>query len=775
MRSLARTDVPSRSGETACYDRGDLTVTSLSLRSVRLAVSRDRPLAVLFTLTIFTSAGLLFLVQPMVAKGLLPLFGGTPAVWTTAMLFFQACLLGGYGLAHLTLSKLGPERQSRVQLALFAAALLVLPLTGPGVPSGSDPLVSVLLLLATGVGLPFLVLSMASPVLQRWFSVSGHPRAGNPYVLYIASNLGSLIALLAYPLVVEPALSLDVQRTLWSVLYVAFLGLAASCVLVLFPLRGSRRRQNLAPEEVAATTSPLEVTDQPDAQLAPRLRQRAGWLALAFIPSSLMLGVTAYLTTDIASVPFLWVAPLALYLLTFVVAFSRFAPMATRAASVLLPFLAVAAAVDMLAADGPPVAIGLPLHLALFTVAALLCHGRLAASRPPVARLTEFYLFLALGGVSGGLLNAIVAPQVLDVVAEYPLLIGAALLARYRIEGGARRRWSLGGLAAATFLAAAAVPVALGLSGIWTGPLLVVLMLMSLPLLIFALPLPFGLLTTILLMAGLVFAPPPLLAERNFFGLFRVLDRPGEHVLVHGTTVHGTQLWPPEARPSATGYYHPDGPLGDLMSLRSPIDYGHVGILGLGSGGIAAYGESGQRFTFWEIDPAMADVAADTRYFTYLSSSHAEIEVGIGDGRLLLAEAPSDQFDLLIMDAFSSDSVPVHLITREAFEIYIDRLTADGILVVHISNRYVDLAPVVSAAARDLGLTAQLRLDTGNESDDPRERRHASRWIVLARDPALLSALPDSWSALAPTGRAAWTDSFSDVISVVDWRGEGLR
>jgi SAM-dependent methyltransferase len=757
-------------------------VTSASIVANTVADRRvsDKSLAVLFTVTVFVAATLLFLVQPMVAKGLLPIFGGTPAVWTTSMLFFQAALLGGYGLAHVTLQRLGPARQSRVQLLILAIALLALPLARPEGTASGDPMLSVLVLLATGVGLPFLALSTASPVLQRWFSVSGHRRAGNAYVLYVASNIGSLAALLAYPFLVEPNLSLETQRLAWSALYLVFLGLTAVCVLVLFPM-GRRLpaadMEHGAGDEAVAT---LPVTaDHPpvsaaDAATGTRWRERASWLALAFVPSSLMLGVTAYLTTDIASAPLLWVAPLSLYLLSFVIAFSRYEPIATRISGLFLPFMAVAAAIDMFGAVGLPAAFRLPLHLAVFTLAAILCHGRLAASRPPVARLTEFYLILAIGGVTGGVVNAILAPALLDVVAEYPLAIGAALLARRSVNLDARRRWAFGAVAALAFIAVAMLPMIAGYPGAWSTPALVVLM--GLSLLIFALRVPFSLLVTVLLMAGFLLAPSPLLTERNFFGLFRVVHHQGEHQLIHGTTLHGSQIWPPEAVPSATGYYHAEGPLGDVVALRPPDVVNNIGVLGLGSGGMAAHFQEGQRVTFYEIDPAMVVVAMDARYFTYLSSSRAAIDVRVGDGRLLLADEPSASFDLLIMDVFSSDAVPTHVLTLEAFELYLDRLAPDGILVTHISNRYLDLGPVVSAAARELDLAVLERRDRGVESGELTDRRRPSRYFALARDGALLSGLiAAGWQPLPATDRQPWTDTFSDIVSIVDWSGDLLR
>jgi SAM-dependent methyltransferase len=757
-----------------------VTSASIAVGSVADRRVSDRSLAVLFTVTVFVAATLLFLVQPMVAKGLLPIFGGTPAVWTTSMLFFQAALLGGYGLAHATLQRLGPHRQSRVQLLILSLALLALPLARPEATAGSEPILSLFVLLATGVGLPFLALSTASPVLQRWFSVSGHRHANNAYVLYVASNIGSLAALLAYPFLVEPNLSLETQRLAWSALYIAFLGLTAACVVVLFPI--GRRTSVADADPDAATETPANQSRRTEAMDAvadhrvrgARWRERVWWLALAFVPSSLMLGVTAYLTTDIASAPLLWVAPLSLYLFSFVVAFSRYEAIATRLSGVLLPFLAVAAAIDMFGSVGLPVVLRLPLHLAVFTLAALLCHGRLAASRPPVVRLTEFYLTLAIGGVAGGIVNAIVAPALLDVVAEYPLAIGAALLVRRPMAGSAKRRWAFGALAVLLFLLVAAVPVLAGYPGAWSTPAVVVLM--SLPLLIVSLPVPFGSVVTIVLTASFLLAPAPLLTERNFFGLFRVLDSEGQHVLVHGTTVHGTQIWPPEASPSATGYYHSEGPMGDVVALRPPDVVNNIGVLGLGSGGMAAHFQDGQRVTFYEIDPAMVVVAMDARYFTYLSSSGAEIDVRVGDGRLLLADEPSASFDLLMMDAFSSDAVPTHLLTLEAFELYLDRLAPEGILVTHISNRYLDLGPVVSAAARDLNLTVLERRDPGAESDNLAEERRPSRYLALARDEALLSGLiAEGWQPLPATERQPWTDTFSDLVSIIDWSGDLLR
>lgn len=753
---------------------------ALASRPNRLTA--DRSLALLFTLTIFVSASLLFLVQPMVAKALLPLFGGTAAVWTTAMLFFQAALLVGYALAHLSLTRLGPRTQSRVQLGVLAIALLSLPLAAPQAPGEGDPLIGLLALLATGIGLPFVAISTSSPVLQRWFSVSGHARASNAYVLYIASNIGSLLALLAYPFLIEPVVPLELQRLAWSGLYVVFIALSAVCAFIVFPLHRASRAERLADATGTIGTTepivpvepvgvPLTVAEDERVRVEPvgreRTLERGRWLLLALIPSSLMLGATSFLSTDIASAPFMWVLPLALYLASFIVAFSRYGPVATRVAGVFLPMLAVIAPLDIFHILQLPAVDRLIFHLALFTTIAVLCHGRLASSRPPVERLTEFYLLLAVGGVSGGFLNAVIAPFVFKSMLEYPLAIGAALLVRPSFLGSIRERWGLGFM----YLGIYAV-LALLLLEIGSVPadMLILVVLAGSPLLFVSRAWIFALTTSLLLLSSVFLAAPAVYSERNFYGLFRIVDTDGTRQIIHGTTVHGSQIWPPQERPTPIYYYHPNGPLGDAMALRAG-DWRELGILGLGSGGVAAYGEEGQRMTFYEIDPAIADVALDERYFTYLSATPAQIEVRVGDGRLLIEEEPSDKFDLLMMDAFSSDAVPAHLLTLEAFEIYLDRLARDGVLVVHISNRYLDLEPVVSAAARDLGLAGMVRFDLA--PDGAEELRVSSRYVVLAREEATLADLAErGWRPLRPTDRHAWTDDFSDIISLLFAGGE---
>ncbi|HSC91871.1 MAG TPA: fused MFS/spermidine synthase [Gaiellaceae bacterium] len=715
-------------------------VVAEGARSGRIARSA---VPVLFGAAILVGATLVFLVQPMAARMVLPLFGGSQAVWTTSMLFFQGVLLAGYGYAHASTRLLGPRRQPLVHAVVLVLPLAALPI-GRGLappPPDASPSLWLLGVLVVTVGAPFVVLTTASPLLQRWLATSGHASGRDPYFLYALGNAGSLLALLGYPVLVEPWLTLDQQARMWSAGYVGFALLALGCVVV-------ARRGPAAAVETARSDVP-----------AIAWRTRARWIAIALVPSSLMLGVTTELATDVASAPLLWVLPLATYLLTFVVAFSR-RPLVTPAlAAVLLPVPAGLVLLTLLGAVALPVPAMVLLHVATLFLVGALAHGRLAAERPPPERLTEFYFLLSLGGVLGGALNALVAPHLFDSVLEYPLVLGAALLLRPGRSGGPRD------------VALAAVPllaclVGLGLVSDSDSAARAVLVAAVALLLAVAVGRPRRLALGFLSLAALLaLAGGGLHAERTFFGVLRVVEQDGEHRLYHGTTLHGVQR--PGGAPLS--YYTREGPLGDVVEARR----GHlrrVDAIGLGVGTLAAYGTPGQRLTFYELDPAVVRIASHSRYFTFLRDSRADVRVVVGDGRRTLATAPDGASDLVVVDAFSSDSVPVHLLTREAMELYVRKLRPGGLVAFHVTNRHLDLAPVVAEVARHLGLPALERDDTA--SGRLRDGRAPSRWLVVARSAAALEALRrrPGWHVPEAHGRV-WTDDYSNLLSVVRWTG----
>jgi spermidine synthase len=699
----------------------------------------------------------------MVAKMILPLLGGSPAVWNTTLVFFQAMLLAGYTYAHLSYRWLGPRRQPLAHLAILLVPLAALPLALPGWAAPTEG-VSLWLLgvLTVAVGAPYFAVATAGPLLQRWFSATRDPDAADPYFLYATGNAGSLAGLLAYPFLVEPLLPLASQAWVWTAGYLLFLTLAAGCAWVL--LRAHRG---------AAT----EALDRPGAARADAVRiaplnggTRIRWVALAFVPSSLLLGTTTYLTTDVAAVPLLWVVPLALYLVTFILAFARAGMPLAASFQHWLPLAVLPALVAVSLHVSRPVLPLIILHLAALFVVGAACHSRLAEERPAVDRLTEFYLLISLGGVLGGMFNALLAPVLFDMLLEYPLVLVVAL-AVTRVPATARRRilgLTLGlvpAAAAAMALASMGVWLVRGVSGAgWTLLGLVVLAAggaayrQALP---FARVLLAGLAVLLALVPAL---RSSLHTERTFFGMHRVVATDGWHLLMHGTTVHGAEHRDPEHRGHPASYYHRDGPAGDILASRSPTD--RLALVGLGTGAMAAHLAPGQPATFFEIDAAVMHIARDTSLFSFMDRSAGEVDMVIGDGRQQLALAPPAYYDAIVLDAFSSDAIPVHLLTRNAVELYLERLRPGGVVGFHISNRYLDLEPVLGGIARSLGLDARVRYDPGDGT-----RAHgASRWLVLAPDAGALNALDRDERWVPPRvhdDTRVWTDDYSNVLRVL--------
>jgi hypothetical protein len=725
-----------------------------------------------FASTLFLSSALLFLIEPMVGKMLLPVLGGTPAVWNTCVLFFQAVLLAGYGYAHLVTRWRDERQHARVHVLLALLPIVVLPvsvLAGDRPPTTDQPALWLLGRLLRGVGLPFFVLSSTAPVLQRWFARSGHPAARDPYFLYAASNAGSLLALLAYPLVVEPLWALGEQSRLWAWGYIWLVVMVTVCAAVL------RAR------------APATVSKSPAGHVHPialrlGLRRRLRWVFWAFVPSSLMLGVTTHITTDLAAVPLLWVVPLALYLLTFVLVFAR-QPVVPRAWMLRgLPFVLLPVAVLLYAQVQALRWVLIPLHLLAFFVVAMVCHGRLADDRPPPAFLTEYYLWMSVGGVLGGLANAVVAPLVFPAVFEYPLVLALACLALPRqAEGpsGWRDRardiaWplALGGFTLLIVLALRFIGWSQTVGMVVLGyvvPAMICFSFQHRPLRMAA---GFAGLVAVNGLHGSLREGRLLHIERNFFGVKQVRLAPDGRfrLLVHGGIVHGSQSTDPARRGEPTAYYHRRGPLGDIFGLLEGRGaYRRIAVVGLGAGTVACYARPGQHYTFYEIDPAVQRIAEDARYFTYLAECQAPYRVVLGDGRLTLATAPDGDYDLLILDAFSSDSIPAHLLTREALELYLAKLADGGVLAFHISNRYLNLAPLLGNLAAERGLVSYHRAERARSVDGD-SGWIPSEYVVMARRRSDLGGLPDDpeWRRLTPSRAAGvWTDQYSNLLSVL--------
>jgi hypothetical protein len=730
----------------------------------------SRRLPALFSLTLFVSAALLFVVQPMIAKRLLPLLGGTPSVWTTCMLFFQMALLAGYGYAHLAVGRLGTRTHMLVHLTVLAGAALVLPIADNiPAPEGASPVFWVLRILAVTVGPPFLAVAATAPLLQRWFAASGHATAGDPYFLYAASNLGSLLALIGYPLVIEPWLTLREQGMAWTA------GYAGLWLLTALSAWFATRQVHEQPSAKPAVTAKAEAHQ----------RRPLRWLVLAFVPASLMLSVTTYLTTDIAAIPLLWVLPLALYLLTFTLTFMRRSLVPHHAMVRLLPGVVILLTIALLAQATEPIALLVFGHLFLLFVVAMVCHGELARLRPPAEQLTGFYLWVSLGGVLAGTFNGLIAPVVFTGLVEYPLvLVVACLVAPPRSSDADQGLIRFDLLWPLALLALAAALIVAGQSlGLRTGPLATGVMFAVPAVLCYTMldrPLRFGLGVTALFLAGLFHEGIHghiIYQERSFFGVHRVaLGTDGErpsHVLIHGNTVHGRQWQDAKGRHEPLMYYHATGPAGRVFAeLEKRGDNRPVAVVGLGAGSLAMYGQKGQQFTFYEIDPAVIRIASDPKKFTFLRDSAANIQpIVAGDARLMLAKA-QDRYGVIVIDAFSSDAIPIHLLTREALAIYRSKLADDGLLLFHISNRYVNLAPVLGDLAGDAGLFAQVRNDL--TPGDPVSGKLPSQWVLMT--PRKTSQMPGgAWEPLRPQpGVWVWTDDYSNLVGAlrIPWRGE---
>ncbi|WP_053221147.1 fused MFS/spermidine synthase [Methylobacterium indicum] len=721
-------------------------------------------------IALLLSAFLLFSVQPMFTKMVLPRLGGSPATWSVALVVFQALLLGGYLYAHLLARHLGTRAALAVHLGLMLVAALALPIGLPAGfdrPPGENEALWLVGLFTTAVGLPFFALSANGPLLQAWFARSGHPRAGDPYFLYAASNVGSFAALLAYPLLIEPLLTLRVQAEAW---------VAGFAVLGLLILASGLASGAVLP---ASPGTPAPALASP----APGWPRRWAWIGFAFVPSALLVSVTAHISTDVAAAPLLWVAPLALFLLTFVIAFrdgmGRPGPALLRL-QVWGTALALASFVVGVGLWG-----GLALHLGLFFVSALIGHATLYHLRPASDRLTEFYVCVSLGGVLGGIACGLVAPLVFSRVVEYPLLIVAALACRPGFAAGGRAslvRAAQGGLAA---MAAAALMVLAGWSlGVSALPQLLALAGAGLLAASWRDPQRLAVAALLALVAGLsVMRADAAVSMRSFFGIHRIAETPDGtmRLLMHGTTIHGAMRLvnpdgtAPDGPPEPLVYYTPEGPLGTaIRSVRAARggSLGAVAVVGLGTGSLACHRVGDEAWRFYEIDPAVARIARDPEKFRFLSACGPDMPVVLGDARLTLAEAPGGEnpggFGLLMIDAFSSDAIPAHLLTREALALYLAKLSPTGVLAMHITNRHLDLGRIVARVGAEFGLSTFVAREAF--AFDPVRFRAAGTVAVLARDPAHLGTLAadPAWERIAPDrARRPWTDDFSNILQAM--------
>lgn len=725
------------------------------------AATAGRGFVAAFVATVGLSAFLLFSVQPIFAKMMLPTLGGAPAVWSVAMVFFQALLLAGYAYAHLLTRLMLVSRAALVHLAVLVLAFAALPIAmaeGWGRPPADGEAVWLIGVFFASVGLPFFAVSANGPLLQAWYAASGRPGAENPYFLYAASNLGSFGALIAYPLVIEPFATLHEQSLLWTGGFIALACLIGAC--------GALSRGGAAP-------SPASQAD------AGAPRAWIAWIGFAFVPSGLLVAVTAHISTDVAAMPLLWVAPLALYLLTFVLAF-RTKPAVRPEVLACAQIVFTALALVGLAMRWP-MWLALPLDLALLFTVAMSAHVAIYTRRPAASDLTRFYLFMSLGGVLGGAFAALAAPRLFANVAEYPILILLGLFciptlgfARDRLKG------AVGAACAAVLIAA--VGVGAVATGMLPGAAAAVLFPLALGGLAAAhwrrpeqaVP---PLFAAAALACGIVFPGEGAETVRSFFGVHK-LSETGDGrflTLMHGTTVHGATrlrnedgsayLGPPEP----IAYYTREGALGSAISSIREARGGSLprwAAIGLGAGGLACHRGPAENLTYFEIDEAVIRIARDSGRFRFLSSCAPDARIVLGDARLTIADE-KDRFSLIVVDAFSSDAIPAHLITREALALYLSKLDDRGAILLHVTNRHLDLAQILARAGAELGLKAYLKRETAVE---PLERRFRapSTAVVLARDARDVGALAMEWEEVRPDmARRAWSDDFSNILEAI--------
>ncbi len=681
-----------------------------------------------YAVTIFTGSFLLFQVQPLITKYILPWFGGGPMVWTTCMLFFQVFLLGGYGYAHLSIRRFGPRLQASLHGALLLAALLQLPITPAGdwkPLSPAEPTWDILLLLGATVGFPYFVLSSTTPLMQAWFS-QANP-AASPYRLYALSNAGSLLALLSYPLVFEPVFSRSAQSTFWAIGYGVFA--AASIICIWAVLRYG------PPESTTHNTA-----DSPNNALPhPTAGTRVLWLALPSCAAVLLLAVTNQITMDLVVVPFLWVLPLCLYLLTFILCFEGNSWYSRSVfVTALFPVL-IAALVILWMEEEAGVILQIVVFSGVLFVCCMICHGELSRLKPHPRYLTSYYLMIALGGALGGVFVTLVAPLIFfDYLELHVGLLGAGalcLIALYRDKDSwfHRRRVSWG------------VPLVIG----------------------------YGVVATFFVAQAREPVHSAIVRTRNFYGVLTVQQlfrgSPEEQLhLRHGRILHGTQFTTPSKRRLTTGYYSEASGAGLVLRHFPRQRQRRIGLVGLGAGALAAYARKGDTMRIYEINPEVRRLAES--YFTYLKDSPAEIEIVMGDGRLAMERDPPQEFDILLLDAFSGDAIPVHLLTVEAFETYLRHLKPDGVIALLIDTNYLNFEPVIRRLAAHLGLES-IRIDSPPEVDE----EEGTSWMLLARDGEFFSLPPLAGAASKNRARndhvRLWTDDYTSLLPLLEFKG----
>jgi tRNA A58 N-methylase Trm61 len=748
-------------------------MSAAELATDQPAISRNRLVLLVYTASIFVSALLLFSVQPLFAKMVLPRLGGSPAVWSVAMVFFQSLLLAGYVYAHVLMRIKSRVIPILVHVALLIVAFSTLPLAIAarwGDPPTSGYALWLLGLFVASIGLPFFALAANNPLLQAWFVRTGHPDGADPYFLYASSNIGSFLALLSYPLVLEPVFTLRTQNLIWTGGYGLLIVLIAASGFLLWR----------APASVAVTGA--AESDAP----APSWLLRARWVFLAAVPSGLLIAVTAHISTDVAAAPLLWVLPLSLYLLTWVLVFQS-RPLLPHKWVLMAQPAAIAGIIVLLAIGGEQnLLLTLGGHQVCFFVIAMACHGELARTRPPAKYLTGFYVALSFGGMIGGLFAGLIAPNVFSWVAEYPILVVLAALCRppasERWPRLSRLFWPLVVMLALVLIVPSQMK---GEVFDWfeenrvyvAGGVAVFGMLLALVLNTARLKLAVMAALALVLIRIYPAEDGRVDTVRSFFGVHKILTTPhGQyHVLMHGTTIHGAQKitnddgTKVEGRPEPITYYHKDGGIGQAVTAirerkGAPL---RVAAIGVGSGTLTCAAAPGETWKFFEIDQTMVDTARDPKYFSYIQNCLPDLKPVIGDARLTFAREPDGIYDLIIVDAYSSDAIPIHLATQEAMKIYKDKLSPQGVVLMHVSNRHLELASVVVGIADANGMKSWVyNEDSGRDG----EYIFATNVVVSARDEADIGKLAssDKWDETdAKPDQRVWTDDYCNVLGAV--------
>lgn len=757
-------------------------MTTLDIQPPHHAVTAlSRGVLPFFVVTIFTSALLLFVLEPMFAKMMLPVLGGSPSVWSVAVVFFQALMFAGYCYAHGLTRWIKPRWAVLVHVTLLGIAFLFLPVAlraTDAPPAEHDPTLWLIVTFTVSVGLPFFTLSAHGPLLQAWFARSGHSHARDPYFLYSASNIGSFAALIAYPFVIEPLFGLRAQSQGWTIGFVLLAGMIAVCAFSVFQRYGG---------VAAAGETGSHVEAEASAPIAPAAVMT--WMMLAFVPSALLVSITAHISSDVAAAPLLWGMPLGLYLLTFVMTFrTRSAERQTKlenTLSVIQPWLSAFVLMIICIGALTWITLSLVTHLALFVVNALVCHAALYRLRPPSHHLTFFYAAMSLGGALGGAFASLAAPLLFSSVVEYPLLLVMALFCRpaavAQILAFKASAWAWVA-SVATALALAAVALALLSPDEFGYKLLAgtIGLLLLLNWRSAGRTAIFGVAAAIAILLLHTFTPGRE-SFRSFFGVHRVEEvRDGKfRTLSHGKTVHGAIRIRNEdgstvtGKPLPTTYYAFDGPLGEaIAAARHASGNGKLNqasFIGLGTGALACHVHEDEAVTFFEIDPLVVRLARDSGRFRFLSDCGPQARFALGDARQTLAQQ-QNKSDIIVVDAFSSDAIPTHLLTREAFELYLRQLMPHGVIAVHISNNSMDFVDIIGRIATELGLYAYVRHDLAVAGNHP-EFRSPSVVATIVRDPADVRGLLGSgsgWRRIETTSQAPlWTDDYSTVLTAI--------